>query len=338
MIRDFFLTCLSVAMTICLFAQPVFAGETVVVYTSVDQVFSEPILKAFEAKTGVRVRALYDVEAAKTVGLVNRLIAEKSRPAADVFWNSEISRTIVLKQKGVLASYASPNRKGLNPAFYDPNAYWTGFAARGRVILYNTRMVSSDTAPASIFDLTEEKWRGRVAMANPLFGTTSMHMAALWAQLGEKTAEAWLSGMLANNTKIVNGNSVARDLVVSGQVPVCITDTDDSAVAIEKNAPVAVIFPDQKGIGALLIPSSVAMIRGCPHPDAARMFIDFLLSKDVEGMLAQGEAAHMPLHEGVLPPAIYPPIEKITFMRVGFSQIADAVLPSAGMCARMLKR
>ncbi|NOY69064.1 MAG: extracellular solute-binding protein [Deltaproteobacteria bacterium] len=336
MIRNLQLICLFAVIGIGLWVPGVFAGETVVVYTSVDQVFSEPVLKAFEATTGIHVRALYDVEAAKTVGLVNRLIAEKRRPAADVFWNSEISRTIMLKQKGVLASYVSPNRKGLSPAFYDPGGYWTGFAARARVILYNTRLVSPDTAPSSIFELTEPKWRGRVAMANPLFGTASMHMAALWAQLGEKRTKEWLSAMLANKVAVVNGNSVARDMVVSGRAAVCITDTDDAAVAIEKKAPVAVIFADQKGIGALLIPSSVAMIRRCPHPDAARRLIDFLLSKRVEEMMARGESAQMPLHKGVLSPTIFPPMERLRFMRIGFNEIADAITPSARMCRKAL--
>ncbi|MBN1806662.1 MAG: hypothetical protein JW837_15545 [Sedimentisphaerales bacterium] len=76
--------------------------QQVVVYTSLDKVFSEPILKAFEKETGIKVLDVYDSEATKTTGLVNRLIAEKANPRADVFWNSEIGRTIVLKRKGVL--------------------------------------------------------------------------------------------------------------------------------------------------------------------------------------------------------------------------------------------
>ena len=59
----------------------------VVIYTSVDQVFSEPILNGFEKAKGIKVKAVYDVEASKTAGLVNRLIAEKDRPKCDVFWN-----------------------------------------------------------------------------------------------------------------------------------------------------------------------------------------------------------------------------------------------------------
>jgi iron(III) transport system substrate-binding protein len=84
------------------------ASKEVVVYTSLDKVFSEPVLQEFEKQTGIKVKAVYDSEATKTTGLVNRLIAEKKAPQGDVFWNSKTCRTIILKQKGVLASYKSP--------------------------------------------------------------------------------------------------------------------------------------------------------------------------------------------------------------------------------------
>ena len=95
----------------------------VVVYTSVDQHYAEPVLAAFERETGIRVRAVYDVEASKTTGLVNRLIAERARPKADVFWNGEFAQTMLLKERGLLASYASPGREAA--PWRDPDGYWT---------------------------------------------------------------------------------------------------------------------------------------------------------------------------------------------------------------------
>ena len=105
-------------------------AQEVVIYTSLDKVFSQPILEAFEKETGIDVLPVYDSEATKTTGLVNRLIAEKNNPRADVFWNSESGRTIVLKQKGVLAKYVSPSASDIPSQFKDPDGCWTGFAAR----------------------------------------------------------------------------------------------------------------------------------------------------------------------------------------------------------------
>lgn len=114
--------------------------QEVVVYTSLDKVFSQPVLEEFERKTGIKVKAVYDSEATKTTGLVNRLIAEKDSPRADVFWNSETGRTIVLKQKGVLDPYRSPSAADIPSTFKDNQGYWTGFGARCRILIYNKNL------------------------------------------------------------------------------------------------------------------------------------------------------------------------------------------------------
>ena len=80
---------------------------TVVVYVSHDQVFSEPILKDFEKETGIKVRAVYDTEETKSTGTMNRLIAEKSNPQADVYWANEPVRAEVLRQQAIAAPYLS---------------------------------------------------------------------------------------------------------------------------------------------------------------------------------------------------------------------------------------
>src|SRR5579864_5890689 len=114
---------------------PLSHAQTVVVYVSHDQVFSEPILKDFEKETGIKVRAVYDTEETKSTGAMNRLIAEKNNPQADVYWANEPVRAEVLRQQGIAASYISPNADGIPATFRDPQGYWTGFAARARVLI-----------------------------------------------------------------------------------------------------------------------------------------------------------------------------------------------------------
>ncbi len=213
----------------------------VIVYTSLDQIFSEPILKDFEDQIGINVKAVYDVEASKTTGLVNRLIAERKNPRADIFWNSEVGRTLVLKDKGILAPYRSPSAVDIPGQFKDPDGYWTGFAARARVLIYNARLLERDRIPRSIFDLADPLWKGRVAMAYPLFGTTATHVAAWYAVLGPERTESYLRDLKTNDLLIVDGNAVSRDVVVQGEVPVGFTDTDDGNVAIQAGKPVDMI-------------------------------------------------------------------------------------------------
>ena len=137
----FLFTGISLVIAISLPACGSGSAKEVVVYTSVDQVFSEPIFKKFEAQTGIKVLPVYDVEAAKTTGLVNRLITEKNHPRADVFWNGEFAQTILLKEKGVLAPYHSPNAAGIPSQYLDAAGYWTGLGGRSRVLLVNTNLV-----------------------------------------------------------------------------------------------------------------------------------------------------------------------------------------------------
>lgn len=312
--------------------------KEVVVYTSVDQLFSEPLLKEYEKKSGIKVKAVYDVEASKTTGMVNRLIAEKDNPKCDVFWNSEIGRTIFLKHKGILIPYRSPSAKDIPELFKGKDGYWTGFAARARVLVYNTNLLEEKDLPQSIFELTDAKWKGKVAMAYPLFGTTATHVAALYCSMGKEKTEAFLKALRANDLVIVQGNSTARDVVVEGKLPIAFTDTDDVNVALQSGKPVKMIYPDQDGIGTLLIPNTVALIRNAPHPEEGKRFIDYLLSREVESKLSFCESAQMPLRDKVKTPASVPEFSSIKCMDVDYYEVAENMDSAARFCQKLFIR
>src|SRR5206468_12354471 len=122
------------------------SSHEVTAYVPADRPFSEPIMQEYQQRSGVRVNVVYDTEETKSTGLANRLLAEKERPQADVFWSNEPVRTLVLKSRGLLAPYQSPSAVGIPAVFKDPEAYWTGFSARSRVIVYNTRLVKPEEA------------------------------------------------------------------------------------------------------------------------------------------------------------------------------------------------
>ncbi len=208
--------------------------KEVVVYTSVDQIYSEPFFAQFEKDTGIKVLANYDVEASKTTGLVNKLIAEKENPIADVFWNGEFSQTIRLKEEGILQPYVSPSAEHIPLKYKDTEGYWTAFGGRARVLIINTDLVQESEYPSSVYDLLNEAKSLNAAMAKPLFGTTATHAAALYAHLGSDEAKFYYDSILHSNTRIVDGNSVVRDLVANGELAYGITDTDDGIGALKK--------------------------------------------------------------------------------------------------------
>ncbi len=272
----------------------------VVLYCALDQVFSEELILDFERETGLDVRAEFDVEAHKTVGLVNRIRAEQGRPRCDVFWNNEIAHTIALAEEGLLASYDSPSAADIPAVFRDPEHRWTGFAARARVLIVNTELAD----PAQIHgmaDLLDAKWKGQVAMARPRTGTTLTHAAALYATFGEDHARQLLNSLKAAGVNFVQSNGQVMRHVREGRYAFGLTDTDDFNVAREGGYPVAIVYPDQgqEGVGTMVIPNTVCILEDAPHAENAKKLVDYVLSRKVEEKLAFARGAQIPVRDDV---------------------------------------
>jgi iron(III) transport system substrate-binding protein len=300
---------------------------TVVVYTSADQPFAEPVLQAYRRKSGVDVRMVFDTEETKTTGLVNRLQAEQSNPQADVFWCSDPARGIAITRLGLAQPYISANAAAIPATFKDPQGLWTGFAARARVLIVNTQRVPESDTPQSILDMTDPKWCGKACIANPLFGTTSFHAAALFVKWGDERAQRFFRDLKGNDVQIVDSNGAAKEQVSAGLISWGLTDTDDTNVAIQEGKPVRMVYPDQGsgGMGTPLMPNTVSLVKGAPHPEEGKKLIDYLLSREVEAMLARSASMNLPLHPGVATPPNVKAIDKLKFLEVDYGRVAAQV-------------
>lgn len=298
------------------------SGKQVVVYTSVDDVFARPLAERFQRETGIEVKLVPDTEETKSTGLVNRLIAEKDRPVADVFYSGDPMRAGVLKLKGVSEPYKSPAAEGLPKQFSDPEGHWTGFSSRARVIIYNRALVPAGQEPKSALDLNDPKYKGKACIANPLFGTTSMHAAALFAALGPEKAKQFFEDFAANGGKILSSNGEVRRRVANGEFALGLTDTDDYNVARKEGKPVGVVYPDRDGMGTVIVPNCVVLINGAPHQENAKRFIDYMLGAATEQMLAEGDAAQMPVRSGVPVPPHVITLDKIKPMPLDYATLA----------------
>ncbi len=259
------------------------AGREVVVYASQDQIFAAPLFEEFTRDTGIAVKAVFDSEAVKTVGLVNRLIAEAPNPRCDIFWNNEEFRTRVLERRGVLRA-ARP---------------WAAFGERRRVLVVNTNLVAPSRWPRGMVELTNVSWRGKVAFSYPMFGTTASHFMVLHSRWGERDWEAWCRAFAGNAPKMVDGNSVAARWVARGEVEVALTDSDDLEMVLRAGAPVAGISLLEEG---LVIPNTVAVVRGAPNPDEAEALFQYLLGKAALQKLTAAGALHESLQRGMAEP------------------------------------
>jgi iron(III) transport system substrate-binding protein len=308
----------------------------VVLYCAQDQDFAEESLREFTGRTGIAVAPKFDTEADKSISLYFELLSEKDRPRCDVFWNNEILATIRLQRQGLLEPYDSPAAEAFPPSARPGDHSWHAFANRARVLIVNTDLVSEADRPKSLLDLTDPRWKGRVVMAKPRFGTSSTMAACLFDVLGPEAAKGFYRGLKENGVQIAPGNKQVAEWVGKGRTPngqrvvVGITDTDDALEEISDRSPVAMIFPDRdrpKGhkMGTLFIPNTLAIIRGCPNPDGARQLVDYLLSPEVEARLAESASHQIPMNPAVharLPKEMETPAT-VKAMEVDFQKAAD---------------
>ncbi len=274
------------------------AENEVVLYSAADREVAKPIVDAFQRRhEKTTAIATYDVESTKTVGLVTRIENEAKQPRCDLFWNNEIMHTMRLEKAGLLQSVAWDVPSHWPKSMRSPKGTWIAFAARARILLVNRQLLPNEKDwPKSVMELADPRWQQKCAVALPLFGTTATHFTVLHAKLGADKAETFFNQVKANAV-VLSGNKQVAQAVSSGQVAFGLTDTDDALIEIDSGLPVAIIFPDQEPseLGTLLIPNTLAVIKNCKHPVAAKTLANFLLSEDIEGRLAMGPSGNIPI-------------------------------------------
>jgi iron(III) transport system substrate-binding protein len=300
------------------------ADRSVVVYSALDREFAEPVLEGLARKADLALRAKFDVESTKTVGLTNTLIAEAVSPRCDLFWSNEILNTIRLQDQGLLQPFEPKHARSVPLAFKDPKNRWYGFAARARILLVNTHEVAESERPTGILDLVNPRWKGKIGIAKPLFGTTATQAACLFAVWGEVKAKGFFRDLKANSVQVLSGNKQVAMAVGSGQIAFGLTDTDDAMGEFDAGSPVVIVYPDRRPgeLGTLFIPNTLCMIKGAPHPDAARRMADLIVSPEVELALAAGPSAQIPLLESTKKPARIETPASVTPMAVDFTAAA----------------
>jgi iron(III) transport system substrate-binding protein len=264
---------------------------------------------------------VYDTEETKSAGVMNRLIAEKVNPQADVYWANEPIRAEVLRQQDVSAAYRSPSAEGIAEQFRDPLGYWTGFSARARML-----MVAKGTHdnPISIQAYADPLFNSRAIIANPLFGTTTAHIAALFTVWGDQRAKDFLDAMHRNGVRIASSNGDSADQVAAGSFDFALVDSDDVHSRQKQGLPIRGVYPDQEdgGLGCFIVPNAVLLIKNGPHPETGMKLIDYLLTPETERKLAYSDAAQIPLHAGVDVPSDIRRLESLKIMKVDYVKVA----------------
>ncbi len=262
------------------------SDRTIVLYTSIDQPVAASVVREFEKQTGLAVRLITDTEATKSVGLAEKLRAEKSNPQCDVWWSNEPFHTINLANEGVLTVYASPAAADVPAKFKDSNGCWASSAYRVRVVATAGDHVSG------LDDLLHPKYHDKVAVARPSAGTTGGHVAALYVLWGDARADEFFKKLRENGVKLLGGNGPVAEALGHGRMQIGLTDNDDVESVRRNGALIEQIIPDQDTTGTLVVPTTIGLVNGAPHADEAKRLIDFLVSKETEQRLIDAKFAY----------------------------------------------
>lgn len=320
------------------------AENQVTIYAAADREFAAPILDGFERQNaGLEVLRQFDIEASKTLGLVTRIEGELNQPKCDCFWNNEILHTLRLQKQGLLQGRKWKIPDAWPKSFRAADGSWVGFAARGRVLLINkSKLPDAATWPNSVLALGDPKWRQRCGLAYPLYGTTATHMAVLASHAGKFVLPAgvegsWTAGSsslnwelwiasVRENAVVLAGNKQVAIAVGRGDLDWCLTDTDDAIAEVESGKPVEIVFPDQGtgGFGTLFIPNTIAVLKKAPHPVAAGLLADHLVTEAVEARLVMGNGAHFPVWPDAKEKSRVAPKEPVRWSEVDFELASEA--------------
>ncbi len=266
-------------------------SSNVILYCAQDQVFAEPILAEFTKQTGIAVKPVFDSEAVKTVGLANRLLAERDHPVCDVFWGNEEFRTRQLAAAGVFramngwTAFGQRSRRLVVRQDRFAEVFSNQYSVNQSKRLPNTDPLVTDYLPLAA--LTNSAFCGRVSLALPLFGTTATHFLALRQHWGESNWLVWCRALAANRPFLEEGNSHVVKRVARGEALIGLTDSDDITAAQREGLPVAAlpIFP-----ASLLIPNTLGLIaKPKPNPAAEKLY-EFLQSPAVHEQLITAAA------------------------------------------------
>ena len=261
----------------------------------------------YEAQADRNVEVRYG----DTADLAATLIEEGDNSPADVFFAQEPGAIGAVEDAGLLAKLPNDILDRVPPQYRDPDGRWVGVTGRARVIAYNEDIPKSEL-PDSPLALTDPKWKGRVGWA-PASDSMQQYVTALRLKYGDATTEEWLREMVNNDTQEYPDNVSIRDAIANGEIDVGLINHYYVAQAVAAEGsdyPVKVEFP-RKGLGSLLLLTSVGVLESSDKKDEAFDFIRTLLSDKGQEFFTSSSKEY-PLAKGVpADPSIQTPLSEI---------------------------
>jgi len=279
----------------------------VVWYSSVDVKVAEAIAQAFKA---AYPKIDVDVERSGSERVFQRINQEHQSGIrnVDVVNSSDASHFLFWKQQKWLAAHTPPDVKRYAPQFKDPDSYYADWRATLSVMGYNTNLVAEKDAPKSYADLLDPRWKGKLVKSHPGYSGTSLTGTyAIVKVLGWD----YLAKLAKQDVQQLQSTTATPKSIASGERAVMVDGNEyNMFIEIDRKSPVKIIYPTE---GTPFVTSPTAIFADAPHPNAARVFQNFLYTVKAQQLVVDMGGARS-LHPDVKEPANRTPLSKIKLL------------------------
>jgi iron(III) transport system substrate-binding protein len=296
-------------------------GDRLTIYSGRGESLVGPVLERFSDETGVGI----DVRYGDSAELALLIDEEGDSTPADVFYSQSPGASGFLAERGRLGQLPDEILQRVDEPFRGVDGRWVGVTGRQRVLVYNSETVSEDELPASVLDINDEPYAGRVAVA-PGNGSFQDFVTALRLTEGDDVARQWLDGLVAAAAPTYANNNAIVEAVGRGEVDMGLVNHYYNHRFLEEdpNLPSRNHVFGGNDIGALLIDSTAAVtVSAEDNPDALRL-IEYLLSEETQRFFAD-ETKEYPLAAGVPPAADVPPLDPASIPAVELDELGGGL-------------
>ena len=297
------------------------SGESVAVYSGRNEELVGPLFEEFTAQTGVPVEVRYG----DTAELAAQIIEEGEASPADLYFGQDAGALGALDAAGQCAALPAGIAETVPAMYRSTNGTWTGVTGRARVIAYDSSQLTADEVPTSVFELTDPKWKGQVAIA-PTNGSFQAFVTAMRVAAGDDATREWLQGMVDNDAQIYEKNSLIRDAVDTGQVQLGLINHyywhQKAAEVGEDAMNVQLAYTAPGDPGTLVNVAGACVVAPSDNQGGAGELLAWMLSDGTQQWFVENTFEY-PLTPGVAGPVGVPTIEEVQGPDVPLAELED---------------
>lgn len=308
------------AVLLLLFAGTGALAQTLTVYSGRNEEFVESVVEDFTTETSIEVEVRYG----DTAELAATILEEGQNSPADVFLAQDAGALGALAQVGLFTELPDATLEKVDPRFRSADGLWVGVTGRARVLAYNTDAYTPEALPESIFDLTDDAYRGRVGWA-PSNGSFQAFVTAMRVLEGEERTRAWLEGMIANDVQVYSDNSSQIEALERGEIDLGLVNHYYLYRYLAEQGeefPVRNHYFSNADLGSLINVAGAGILSTTDQPDEAQRFVDYLLSKGAQQHFTDAVFEY-PLVSGIKTNEMLVPLSEIETPELDLSNLDD---------------